>query len=172
MQKVTAILLILGIVVIGCAKKRDAETDDSARHSTVGAQYLVKQEPADAQPVGEAIQGEDDADVTVVGRIGGEEKPWIDDMAAFTIVDPSLRACSDIPGDHCATPWDYCCDSARLKTHSVMVKFADDQGSVVAIDARKLFGVEPLQTVVVQGRLKKDDAGNATVVAHKMYVRK
>jgi hypothetical protein len=174
MYKTTAVLLLLGTgIMIGCAKKRDAESDDAAKHSAVGAKYLVEQEPADAKPVGEAIQGEDEAEVTLVGRIGGADKPLEEGLAAFTIVDLSLKACSDIPGDNCEKPWDYCCEPREsLRANSVAVKFTDEKGSVVPIDADKLFGVEPLSTVVVQGKLRKDEAGNTSVVGKKMYVRK
>jgi hypothetical protein len=172
MYKTIALMMLVAVVVVGCAKKRDSESEDTAAYSAVGQKYLVQQEPADAKPVGEAVQADDDTEVTLVGRIGGEEKPIEDGLAAFTIVDLSLKSCSDMPDHGCETPWDYCCDSKRLKTHSVPVKFTDEKGNVVPLDARKLFGVEPLSTVVVQGKLQKDEAGNTSVVGKKMYVRK
>src|SRR5688500_15340786 len=166
-------LLVLGLMaLVGCGRSQpDAETADD--FGLVGAKYLVDKEPADVKPVAEAIQAADDkSDVTMVGRIGGAVNPWVDDVAACTIVDPSLQACSDIPGDNCPTPWDYCCDQKNLKTHSVMVKFVDEKGSVVPVDARKLFDVEPLQTVVVKGHLQKDNSGKTALIAEKMFVRK
>lgn len=172
MYKMLALLLLVTAVAVGCGR-RQTDTSADTQVTTVGEKYLIDQEPADAQPVAEAIQGDDDTEVTVVGRIGGEENPWVEDLAAFTIVDPSLKACSDIPGDMCEKPWDYCCESPdTMQTHSVTVKFADEQGTVVPVDARKLFGVEPLQTVVIKGKLRKDKSGKTAVVAEKMYVRK
>ena len=172
MYKSIALLLLVAVSVIGCSKSQVHTVADPSV-SAVGAKYLVDSEPADARPVAEALGADDQAEITVVGRIGGEKNPWIDDMAAFTIVDPSLKACSDIPGDNCPEPWDYCCESSEtMKTHSVAVKFTDEKGSVVAADARKLFGVEPLQTVVIRGKLQKDDSGKTAVIAEKMYVRK
>jgi hypothetical protein len=172
MYKTLALLLLAVVVIAGCGRRpTDSDTDDQV--NAVGKKYLTEQEPAHAQPVAKAIQVDDDAEVTVVGRIGGESEPMIDGLAAFTIVDPSLKACSDIPGDTCEKPWDYCCeDPDTLKTHSVMVKFTDEQGTVVPVDAKKLFGVAPLQTVVVKGKLQKDDTGKISVVAEKMYVKK
>jgi hypothetical protein len=171
MYKTLALLLLATVALAGCSK-RQTEQNAEADFSAVGAKYLAESEPADAKPVAEAIGAENDAEVTVVGRIGGAENPWFDDLAAFTIVDPSLKACSDIPGDTCEKPWDYCCERAKLPTHSVAVKFTDEKGSVVPADARKLFKVEPLQTVVVHGKLKKDASGQTAVIAEKMYVRK
>jgi hypothetical protein len=172
MYKTLALLFLVTVAVAGCTS-RSADSTVEANVSAVGAKYLADSEPADAKPVAEALGADDDASVTVVGRIGGAKNPWVDDMAAFTIVDPSLKACSDIPGDNCPEPWDYCCESSdTMKTHSVAVKFTDEKGSVVPADARKLFGVEPLQTVVVHGKLKKDASGQTAVIAEKMYVRK
>jgi hypothetical protein len=172
MYKTIALLLLIAVAVAGCSR-RQTEPAAEADISAIGANYLVNSEPADAKPVAEAIGANDEAEVTVVGRIGGSENPWVDDMAAFTIVDPSLKACSDIPGDNCSKPWDYCCENREtLQSHSVAVKFTDEKGAVVPADARKLFGVEPLQTVVVHGKLKKDASGQTAVIAEKMYVRK
>jgi hypothetical protein len=172
MYKTLALLMLVTVALVGCSK-RQAEQSAATDVSAVGAKYLADSEPADARPVAEAIGADNEAEVTVVGRIGGSENPWVDDMAAFTIVDPILKACSDIPGDNCSKPWDYCCESSdRLKTHTVAVKFTDEKGSVVPADARKLFKVEPLQTVVVHGKLQKNASGQTAVIAEKMYVRK
>jgi hypothetical protein len=172
MYKAIALLVLGMTALVGCNKSQP-DAGVSADVSAVGAKYLVDKELPDAQPVADAIQAaEDKAEVTVVGRIGGDEKPLIEDLAAFTIVDPSLTPCNEMVGDTCETPWDYCCDSKKLKTHSVMVKFVDDKGSVVPVDARKLFEVEPLQTVVVKGKLQKDKSGQTALIAEKMYVRK
>jgi hypothetical protein len=172
MYKKLALLLLVTVTLFGCSK-RQTEQSAGADVSAVGAKYLADSEPADAKPVAQAIGADDDAEITVVGRIGGAKNPWVDDMAAFTIVDPSLKACSDIPGDNCPEPWDYCCESSEtMATHSVAVKFTDGNGSVVPADARKLFGIEPLQTVVIRGKLQKDDSGKTAVIAEKMFVRK
>ena len=172
MYKTIALLVLVAVAIAGCAR-RQTESTVEADISAVGEKYLVDSEPADAQPVAEALGADNEAEVTVVGRIGGSENPWVDDMAAFTIVDPTLKACSDIEGDACETPWDYCCEPREsLRKNSVMVKFADNKGTVVPADARKLFGVEPLQTVVVRGKLHKDESGKTAVIAEKMYVRK
>ncbi|MBI1314732.1 hypothetical protein GC176_25850 [bacterium] len=113
----------------------------------------------------------DGDDIVITGRIGGSENPWIDGRAAFSIVDPSLTACSDIPGDACEKPWDYCCQTDKLPTSTALVKFVDDNGKPLAVDSRQLLAVKELQTVVVQGKAKRDEAGNLTVVASQMFVR-
>jgi uncharacterized protein YdeI (BOF family) len=172
MYKMLLLLVLASLVTVGCARRESKPVADD-QVNAVGKKFLIEQEPADAKPVAEAIQADDDAEITIVGRIGGERNPMIDGLAAFTIVDPSLKACSEIEGDTCPTPWDYCCESPdTMQTHSVTVKFTDESGTVVPVDAGKLFGVEPLQTVVVKGKLQKDKSGKTAVVAEKMYVKK
>jgi len=116
-------------------------------------------------------EAKDDDDVIIVGRIGGSENPWIEGRAAFSIVDPSLRACSDIPGDTCLVPWDYCCETPRLPTSTALVKIVDGLGNLVRVDARELLNVKELSTVVVKGKAKRDDAGNLTVLASSLFIR-
>ena len=53
-----------------------------------------------------------------------------------------------------------------------MIKFVDEQGVLVRADARELFRVKELQTVVICGRAKRDDAGNLTVLANGVFVRR
>jgi hypothetical protein len=172
MYKTLALFLLAAIAITGCGRRQtDSDTDDQV--NAVGKRYLTEQEPAGAQPVAEAIQSDDQAEITLVGRIGGEKEPMTEGLAAFMIVDPSLKSCADEPDDPCTTPWDYCCvNPDTLASHSVMVKFADEKGTVVPVDARELFGVEPLQTVVIKGKLQKDKTGKTAVVAEKMYVKK
>jgi hypothetical protein len=132
---------------------------------------LLKEEPKDAKEVkavrAKAKHGED---VVVVGRIGGRKNPWIKNAAAFSIVDTSLKSCDQIPGDTCPYPWDYCCE-ADLGKSTVFVTFVDDAGKLVKQDARKLLKVKELQTVVIEGKVKRDKANNVSIVASKIFVR-
>ena len=51
------------------------------------------------------------------------------------------------------------------------MKFVDEQGKTLPTDARQLLGLKELQTVVIQGKAKRDDAGNLTVLASGLYVK-
>jgi hypothetical protein len=117
-----------------------------------------------------------DQPITVVGRIGGSLNPWVDGVAAFSIVDRSLKACSDGLSDgetcSCKTPWDYCCEADQLKDAMALVKFVQKNGKIVKHDARKLFELSELQTVIVQGKAERDEAGNLTILAAQMYLSK
>jgi hypothetical protein len=112
----------------------------------------------------------DQQDVVVVGRIGGRVNPWVKGTAVFPIVDRSLRPCNEIPGDTCKTPWDYCCET-NLPKATLLVMFVDENGKVIKHDPREMFNVKELSTVVVEGKAKRDKAGNVTVMASKIHIR-
>jgi hypothetical protein len=158
-------------VIIGCARKPSNETAVEAHQPTAeGRKYLLSEEPEGAQDVvAMREQAGHDEEVTVIGRIGGSVTPWVEGRAAFSLVDRSLAACSDIPGDACPTPWDYCCVTDKLPQASALVKVVDADGTLVATDARELLGLHELQTVAVKGRAQRDEAGNVTILATAIY---
>ena len=138
-----------------------------------GSSYLLAEEPEGAKGVMDVKQtAKDGDDVLIVGRVGGDKKPFLEGLAGFTIVDTSLKSCADIPGDTCPNPWDYCCeDPTEVKKGKALVKFVDDSGNTLKKDARDLLGVAPLETVVVRGKAKRDSEGNLTVLASAVHVR-
>src|ERR1019366_2624954 len=109
--------------------------------------------------------------VVIVGRVGGSREPCVKGRAAFTIVDPSYLSC-DENGETCETPWDYCHATKEEMTRATaMIKFVDAQGKTLPNDSKDFLGIEPLQTVVVQGRAKRDETGNLTVLAEGIFIR-
>ena len=140
--------------------------------SANGEQYILAAEPSEYQDVIAARESaKTDDEVVLFGQIGGSVDPWIEGRAMFTIVDDSLKSC-DETGDGCTKPWDYCCETPKLKTAMALVKVVDDQGEPVKTDARELLGVRELTSVIVQGKAQRDDAGNLTVLATGIYVKK
>jgi hypothetical protein len=174
----SALSLILGVATFaGCSRETDSQSD-SAQPATdavagaAAADVLLVSEPAGASDVIAVRQQASDGDeVVVVGRIGGSENPWIEGRAAFSIVDNSLKACSDIEGDGCPMPWDYCCETSRLADASALVKVVDSEGNLIAGDAKQLLGVRELSTVVAQGTAQRDEVGNLTILASAIYVQ-
>ena len=161
--------VVVGCSVVGCSSSDDAQ-DAETNTASVDSRYLADSEPAGAMPVGDARVSVKDAEsVTLVGRIGGSTEPFVEGLAAFTIVDLKVPHCP--PEEGCPTPWDYCCTQDQVKDNIATVKIVDDAGSPVGDDARKLLGVKELTTVVVEGTAKRDDAGNLTVAATRVFVR-
>lgn len=163
--------------IVGCGNatttpETNSSTETTTTEPAVTTNVLLTSEPAGAKEVIDARKSaKNDEEVILVGRIGGSENPWVDGRAVFSIVDNSLKACSDIPGDSCEKPWDYCCETDKLPTSMALIKVVDDQGTLIKEDARKLLNLKELQTVVVKGKAQRDDAGNLTVFANGIFVR-
>jgi hypothetical protein len=135
------------------------------------SEFLLATEPAGAVEVlALRAASQDQQDVVVVGRIGGRQNPWIQGMAAFPIVDRSLKACSEIPGDTCPTPWDYCCEP-NLAAATALVRIVDEGGNTIKQDPRELLNLKELQTVVVKGKARRDQEGNVTILASRLHLR-
>ncbi len=159
------------VTILGCGPGH-TPTLSAPAASQAGAQYLLAAEPAAAKSILQVREESEHGDeVVLVGRIGGDVNPWVEGRAAFSLVDLSARACSDIPGDNCPTPWDYCCETDKLVKGKTLIKFVSSDGKPVATDARELLGVKELDTLVVQGKAQRDDRGNLTILASKIFVR-
>lgn len=163
-------ICVVSAVLIGCGQSPMQEKAGSAKIDT--AKYILSSEPEGAQNVSAAVKdAQNDQEVVLVGRIGGSTNPWVEGIAAFNIVDTSLRPCSEIEGDSCPTPWDYCCDINVLPQSTATVKLVDEQGQPVMADAKEAFGLKELQTIVAHGKVKKGK-DSFVVLADKIYVRK
>ena len=162
-------LVSFGLVIgaVGCSPSSDTTAGNTSAKSS---SYVLTSEPAGAMPVGEARkQVKDNDEVTLVGLIGGSSDPFVDGMAAFTIVDAKVPYCAADEG--CPTPWDYCCQTEAVKENIATVKIVDESGKPVMSDARKLLKVKELSTVTVQGKAKRDPQGNLAIHATKLFVR-
>ena len=162
---------LLAISATGCGAKPTAPVANSPTNNK--SAYRLANEPVGAIGIKEARSVVKDAEeVTLVGRIGGDVKPWIEGQAAFMVVDSALKPCNEKgTDDACETPWDYCCDADALTANKALIKIVDGQGKTVATDARQLLNVKELQTVVVHGRAKRDETGNLTILADGIFVR-
>lgn len=169
------ILFVAVSMFVGCTgnTSTDSPTTSESAPAIDGSLFLLTEEPDGASDV---IAGREESadgdDVLLVGRIGGSANPWVEGRAAFTIVDGSLKACTDIPGDECPKPWDYCCETDKLASSTALIKVVDTDGSTVKADAKSLLDVQELSTVVVKGKAQRDDAGNLTVLATSVFVKK
>ena len=173
MRYTVHLLIALGFAALtaGCQTSSDAPA--SADTSAAQSDLLLASEPSGAKPVIEVRKdAKDGDDVTITGRIGGDVDPWVEGRAAFLIVDPSLTPCNEREGDSCRTPWDYCCDLNRLAESKATIKFVDEAGQTLPTDARKLLGVKELERVTIRGKAKRDEAGNLTVLASGIYIKR
>lgn len=174
----TQFIALLGSVamvgaLVGCGEEAATQSEGATPVSIDRSQFVLGEEPDGAVGVIAAKQeAEDGALLVLVGRIGGSERPWIDGRAAFTLIDASMNVVAEgedsaedelCAGDCCAT---------ELLACTTLVKFVDASGRVVPVDSRELLGVDENDMVVVQGKAKKDETGNFSMLATGIYVRK
>lgn len=163
---------LVATVVVAASQQAIVVASDSKSDSALHDKYVVTEEPKDAQTVLDTREkAKDKDDVVVVGRIGGRKNPWVKGAAAFSIVDPSLKACNERPGDTCPTPWDYCCEGDLSKATAFVTVIDDKTGKTLKADAQDTLKLHELDTVVVQGKAQRDKKGNLTIAASKLFVR-
>lgn len=143
-------------------------------------QYLLTVEPTGAIGILKAReqlaeQPIDDA-IVVLGRVGmNAEQTWDPGKAAFVITDLATK-----PVEHSQSAGhdpDNCpfCKSGHHEgaaDPTALVRVVDDQGHVVPVDARKLFGLNSGQTVVVRATPSVDKIGNLVLTADGIYLRR
>lgn len=106
--------------------------------------------------------------------VQGKVKDFVDGQAVFTIMDLSMKSCRD-NGENCPTPWDYCCyQKSDISKGAATVKIVGAAGGKQAIksDVKGVNGVDHLVIVTAEGVAQKDKAGNLTVLADKVHVKK
>jgi hypothetical protein len=168
--------LAAAVVIAGCTPNQPApknNTPDPKVSEEAKAKYLLASEPASAKGVKEIKQQSKDGDeVVVVGRIGGSVTPFTG-RAAFTIMDLSFKACSEVEGDNCPTPWDACCTPPdELAKGTVLVKLVDSAGKTLPEDAKELLSIKELETVVIKGQTRKGEDNSISIVASGIFVKK
>ena len=83
-----------------------AKTDNNDEPAVTGGIFSGKSAANLGGPIGAGLVVMGGA--AGIGRIGGSENPWIEGLAAFTIVDPVMKHCGELGDDGCPKPWDFC----------------------------------------------------------------
>jgi hypothetical protein len=163
------IALVLTLGISSCGKSDDAKKAATTPASGLPDSFLLKAAPPDAKTVAEVRANAKTGDqVVVTGLVGGSAEPFTSGAAALTLVDASVKACTE---DHCPTPWDYCCEPVEnLRKNMVTVEFRD-KGTLLKTSARGFHGLDHSKTVVVAGEAKRDEAGNVIVHASGVFVK-
>jgi hypothetical protein len=166
----TFVLSVIGLGFLGCNGGQDAPQSAASDSSRQPSPYVAGSEPPGAISVAEAREAvRDEDEIAILGRVGGSPNPFVDGIAAFTVVDLKVPYCA--PEEGCPTPWDYCCKQDQVKDNIATVKVVDEQDKLVAEDARPLLGIEALDVVVIRGNAKRDGDGNLALLADQVFVR-
>lgn len=175
-MRVAAILVFAALAA--CDGQRGAaggKTESTAAEEVaLPAQLFVPTPPADAKPVAEVKKHAAVGDaVVLVGRIGGQLEPFVENRAMFLLADRSLPMCSDRGDDHCPTPWDACCEPREdITAKTTTIQVVDGQGKPIKRGLNNANGLKPLAEVVVKGTVAlKPDEKTMVVNATAIYVK-
>jgi len=140
---------------LGVSKPDDSETPEDTPSSD------------DIQTPDESVTKSAES-VVVVGRIfAGEMEPWDNGKASFLLAElPDEGHGEGHDADNC--PF---CKRKAAKAPTAIVQFVDLTGQVIPIDARKLFGVDKKDVVVIRGNAVPGELNAMVISATDMHIR-
>jgi len=155
------------LTVLFLAPSCGEQPDSKPAGKSLPESYWLASAPSGAVDV-KAARGsaKDGSEIIVTGRVGD----ILANRAQFKLIDKSFTPCNARPEDKCATPWDYCCEEpTALNAGTIVVEFRD-KGALRKATAKGFHGLDHLKSVVVRGKVVKDEAGNLILVAAGMHV--
>ncbi len=168
--------LAISLTALGCEQKPAQSAAASApagSPSVFPASLFLATAPADAKPVKDAKAAAKTGEkITLTGRIGGSEDPFIEGRALFTIVDLRVPHCGEMGSkDHCKTPWDYCCEPAdELAHNTATIQVTTPDGRPIKSGLSGVHGLKPLAIVTVTGTIADTAEGNLVIRAEGIHV--
>jgi hypothetical protein len=166
----TALPMLLAVAwsVAGCGSS-------DPRTRALRERFLLAHEPTGALGIADSRDRIDaPREVVVLGRIrGGGFDPWAKGKAAFVIAEALPESDEHGHADgHDPATCPFCKRRAeKANATTALVQFCDEQGNLLAIDARELLGVAEEQTVVVRGQGQVNEQGMLIIAATGIHVR-
>jgi hypothetical protein len=152
---------------LGVIKPDDEETVDGEAAAASPGETATGESPAESAPAADTAPPVAES-VVVVGRIfAGDMEPWDTGKASFLIAElPDEGHGEGHDADNC--PF---CKRKAAKAPTAIVQFVDAAGQVIPIDARKLFGVDKKDVVVIRGQATAGELRAMVVTATDMHIR-
>ncbi len=138
------------MVVAACAVATLALADIDV--AEVQKDLVLTEEPAGALPLAQARGklGLEPKAIVIAGRIGGKgTEPFLEGKASFSLLEIPADDHASKPGhDADSCPF---CKKRQANATMAAVQFLGADGKPLPVDARKLFGIEKGQDVVIRG---------------------
>jgi len=173
---ITKNILGTGLAVAGLALLSACGPSEPAASVTAEAElsegFLLASKPENALSVMEAREQLSPGDIAVIeGQIGGAKDPFFDGFAGFVLADREILFCDEIGGEeHCATPWDACCeDPDKLKAGRVSVQMVDAEGTPLEGNLGSGGGLAGLDHVIVSGTVGEGSTAENLIIDAQGY---
>ncbi len=160
--------LATAALLASCGKKETSATAPSASAPSAALAAVLA-----ASPTGEPksihlirTTAKPGDEITVSGKIMGNEKPFVDGRAAFILGDPEvLAACNEDPADKCTTPWDVCCESPEDKKRGIAtIQIVGADGRVLKEPVEGVGGLQNLAAVTVTGKVAEGSSADLLII--------
>lgn len=124
---------------------------EDPRLESLREQFVLRTEPTEPTTIADAkAKLAEDPHVKFVGRVAADE------CQAFTRSKASFLVTEILPDEHGHVGKDHAdncpfCKRKAAEAPRAAVQFVDEAGETLAVDARKLFSIEPGDTAVIRG---------------------
>lgn len=164
----TCLALVTAALLASCDK-----SETPAATSTPSAPSAALSAVLNASPVGDPkpihlirTTAKPGDEITISGKIMGNEKPFVAGRAAFILGDTEiLTPCNEDPADKCETPWDVCCDSPEDKKRGIAtIQVVGEDGRVLKEPLEGVGGLANLATVTVSGKVAEGSSPDLLLI--------
>lgn len=167
-MKTASLALATAILLVSCEKKETTAAAPPASGPSAALSAILAAAPAgEPKPIhlirATAKPGDE---ITVSGKIMGNEKPFVEGRSAFILGDPAvLTPCNEDPADKCTTPWDVCCDSPEDKKRGIAtIQVVGADGRVLKESVEGVGGLINLATVTVSGKVAAGSSADLLII--------
>ena len=150
---------LLGLLVCSVAILSGCGVSEPPQWKSWRDQFVLKAKPDGAITIEQAIAlpADQEQEITILAQIGGGKGDTFDNKnASFLLSEAPDEAHRGKPGhDPDGCPF---CKQKMANAPTVTVGFSNDQGQPIPVDARKLFGVNKGDIVVVKGKSSYEES--------------
>ena len=172
------LVILCSLPLVGCGEDSSPSPRDSLDGRNQSGVSLPKgmfleSAPGDARSIIELKKTAKEGDEVLMHVvIGGRARPFVENRAIMTVVEMTMPNQCTFPGEHCTTPWDFCCASPEeLRENSATVQINDAQGRLLKVDLPAASPLKPMSILLVRGTVgPRPDEQTLVVNASGIYV--
>jgi hypothetical protein len=168
-MKSTTTIIVASVCMLASCKQesRQAAAPAPATPSTAMSEVLANVPAAAPKAIHTIRKSAKPGDeITISGRIMGNDSPFVDGRAVFILGDPELLTpCNELPGDNCETPWDVCCEPPEDKKSGIAtIQIVGADGRVLKEGIEGVSGLVKLAHVTVTGKVAEGSSADLLLV--------